>query len=314
MSINYEEVENNELLDNSILKFIPKKCECGSKIHFTENLRMAYCSNDTCMCKIENRVYRAAKILGMKSIGVQEAKALTREFEMISPFQLIMIDDEIDRTSIDNKINIKKDIMRIKCTSYKIYDIVRLIMIDDIEKVAYKIFAGYSSIADAYKDIDRYQVALVAERLCIKSDVSIPLAVNIYNKLQYYKDELMFSETKFNVKKEVGETYRIAIADRVNDYINNAEFIDYLRSVSTGKYNFILVPSVDNETDILIYDKDSLDSKWYNATKINDRYTANQIESGKIELSSVGKSDGLRKIGCKVNIIKSKELITEILK
>jgi len=65
MGLTYEQVEDNELLDEETLAWIPRYCDCGAEIEFTESLRQIYCPNRFCSFKVAARLESMAKDMGV---------------------------------------------------------------------------------------------------------------------------------------------------------------------------------------------------------------------------------------------------------
>src|SRR5699024_10138515 len=98
----------------------------------------------------------------------------------------------------------------------QLWEVVRLAGVPSIETIAYKIFNGYENLTEAYNDIEKNQVPFIAERLGLKNADGSVMAVNIYNTLLQYKDEILFGETHFTVYKPTGITLYMAITGGVN--------------------------------------------------------------------------------------------------
>lgn len=318
MGISYKEVEENNLLDNDILKYIPRKCECGADVEFTDSLRQIYCTNPRCFYKIAARLESMAK--KMKADGWGESTCITvvKEFNMVSPYQVFLLEKEIEKGRTSSVAAFDKKVANIcdrKKRRVRLWEVVSLGGIPNIETIAYKIFDGYNSLKEAYGDIEKYQVPFIAERLGIKSAEGSVMAATVYKTLIEYKDELLFGETQFDIIKQTGITLKIAITGGVNNFRNKAEFIKYLNLRYEGKLNAILLNSVTWETDVLVADGGTTSNKYRNAIKINKKYIEKGLEEGLFkedEIGSLKNERDIHRVGEKILITTSKGLMDKL--
>lgn len=307
MGITYNEVIENELINKDVISKIPRVCECGSNIEFSENLKQAYCSNNQCFYKTAYKIVKVAKYLGLESITTTDAIAICKKYKLKSPFQLVML-DEIDFK--DTKI--KGDILRLKEKTFSLATLARLIMDEDIEKVAEKLFYGYNSVDEFYSDIDEFQLPLISERLGIETMEATALSVRIYNKLNEIREEMYFGETQLKIEKDTRKRLNIVIVGRMNKFVNNGEFIHLLRK-KYSKYRLILMNTVTNTTDIVICDRDKSSNKIMIANKINEESVAKNIKIGALKIEDAGKeSSGVYPLGYRIWISESDKIINKL--
>ncbi|MEM4385433.1 MAG: hypothetical protein QXD03_02660, partial [Candidatus Anstonellales archaeon] len=197
MGIAYSVVEREGLMDSEVLMYIPRACECGAEIHFTESLRQIYCPNDRCIYKVASRIESMAKAMKADGWGNSTCVQVCKEFNIVSPFQVFLLEEVVKRGYRGNIPAFDKKVASI-CDREKrrvrLWEVVKLASIQNIDTIAYKIFGGYDSIEKAYIDIENGQVPFIANKLGIKSSEGSVLAVNIYKTLLMYKDELLFGE------------------------------------------------------------------------------------------------------------------------
>ena len=319
MSIKISDIRENELLPGYIVDIIPNKCECGAEIVLTNSLKQAYCSSDTCYVKIANRMYKMAQKLGLSSVTIDICKYICKNYEISSPYQLFLMEQVLENE--DNKQDepkgFRQAINDISCRdkNMSLWEVVDLSCIPDIEMVAKKLFYGYNSIGDAFDDIEYDKASFIAEKLGIKSSETSVLAVNIYNQLMEHKDELMFGETQFNIIDNERDTIYIAIDGYIEGFKNKSEFIHYLNKLLDYKVNILITNTVSTQLDILVADKDIASNKVKAATKINNDYAEECIQSGKLSYDEIGKFENtsdLHPIGEVIAIVSSKELIERL--
>lgn len=319
MSIRLSDVRENELLPDYIVDIIPDKCECGAEIVLTNSLKQAYCSSDTCYVKMASRMYKMAQKLSLSLITLDICKYICKNYDISSPYQLFLMGQVLE--NVDNRQDEPKGFRQAICNissldvKLSLWEVVDLACIPDLEMVAKKLFYGYNNIGDAFDDIEYDKASFIAEKLGIKSSETSVLAVNIYNQLIKHKDELMFGETQFSIVDDTDKTIYIAIDGYIEGFKNKSEFIHYLNKLLKYKINILLTNTVSTQLDVLVADKDIASNKVKAATKINNDYAEDCIQSGKFSYDEIGKfnnTSDLHPIGEVIAIVSSKELIERL--
>ena len=322
--ITLQEVIDNRLIDQDVLNVIPHSCECGAEIAFTDSLRQIFCTNPRCHYKVAARLEDMAKKLRGKDgeccegWGESTCVAICKHFKLISPFQVFQLSKILGRgysisgvSALDKKIeSICNPVLR----KVELWKVVELAGIPSIASIAYKIFGGYENLNAAFKDIEAGQVPFIANKLGLKSASSSVMAVNVYNTLIEYKDELLYGEKQFDIIVPQGETVYIAITGGVSGYRNKGEFINFINKRYNGQINAMLMNSVTNQVQILIADGDTGSNKFKTATRINNKYRENCISKG-IPESEFGKFKGskdLHPVGEQIFIANSDEVIARL--
>lgn len=305
MGISFKEALESGLVSSQTIKLLPSKCRCGSDMEFSNSLKEIRCSNKNCKVKLYNRVCKLCDKLGL-DITYNEIANIVDKFALISPYQVMMLDglyeenmiSELDIHSIESII---QKIKNIKQSDKLLYEVVELCGIENISKIAKKIFNGFKSIDDAFTEIETGQLAFINERLGIKSQDSCIISLEIYNELISLKDELIFGETQFTIKNTDDIIY-IAFADNVIPFVNKSELIEWLSY--TYNYQFIQVTTVNDYTDILIKNANSISSKIRIARMINEKYVADAINNDTLSLGQINKfkDSELKPIGSKIYI------------
>lgn len=269
MGITREAVEMNELIDEEVLLYIPETCpECGGEIEFTDTLKQIYCSNSRCPSKIAARLESMAKAMKADGWGESTCLAVVNNFGMKSPYQVFLLEGQ---TQCEGVSAFNKKVASICDSSkrrLKLWEVVRLGGIPDIETTAFKIFDGFDTIDEAYEKIEELQVPFIADRLGLKNADNSVMAVSIFNTLMEYKSELQFAETQFDIYSPKGEKLVFVITGGVNGFRNKSEFIQYINSRYSGKIDAVLLNSVSSSVDYLIADGDRESNKYKAASKI----------------------------------------------
>lgn len=246
--ISYQDVIDNELIDDEILEYIPRHCECGGEIEFTESLKQIACNNPKCYFKVASRLENMCKSLKVDGFGESSCVKICRDLKMISPFQALLIGNRtVDgvssfKSKIDNLISELKKPM-------ELWEMVALCNIPGIDSISYKLFGKYSSIEDAYKDFEKYQVPYIASLLGNSGGV---MSANIYNMLMQYKAELQFAESECNIKKLNVPKISIAISETPTGFGTKASYIARLNEILNGKASILLSNTVTKEISYLV--------------------------------------------------------------
>ena len=280
MSISFNEVVHNKLIDNNIISILDKRCKCGSDIVFSDSLKVLMCKNENCAYSIAVRVIEFCKYLDIQ-IEYEEAIYLVKKLNIRTPYQLMMLKEVYDTgmisvSDVENITTIIEQLENVKNNEYYLYQIAEMACIPDIRFIEYKLFDGFESFDIAYDEIENGQVSFINERLGIKNSDSAILSLNIYNKLIDIKDELLFAETQINVR-------------RYNKKIINKYELLRLLDYKYTKYKFCMVTIINSNTDILIKNGDGNTNKFRAAKLINDKHIADEMNSNRLTLSDIGK-------------------------
>lgn len=318
MGITLQEVIDNNLISSDVLAYIPRTCECGAEIEFTDSVRQIYCSNPRCFYKVAARLEAMAKAMQADGWGESTCVTVCKEFKFISPYQVFLLEDYVKKGGQSTVSAFAKKVASI-CDSERrnveLWEVVKLAGIPSIETIAYKIFNGYDNLTDAFNDIEKNQVPFIAEKLGLKNADGSVMAVNVYNTLIKYKEELLFGETQFKIYKPAGQTLHIAITGGVAGFRNKSEFIKYIKDRYKDKVNPMLMNSVTTQVDILIADGDTSSNKYNTAFRLNRKYIEKGLTSGVFTESEIGKfkSDtDLHPVGEKIFITDSRSVFKRL--
>lgn len=291
MGVTYQEVVENELLSDEVIADIPETCECGGLIEFTDTLRQIYCTNPRCAYKIASRLETMAKALNVDGFGEANCIEICKTFKLISPYQVFLLEKKVKEGQTCNVATFEKkitDICNLEIRKKRLWEVVQLGGLPGIDTIAYKLFSGYNSIEEAYNDFEYGEVPFIAEKLGVKNYESGVLAVNVYNTLMEYKQELLFAEKQFIIQRNAGISINIAITHKVHGFKNKPAFIEYLNNRYNGVINAVWAKSVTHEVDILVADGDTSSNKYVTATDYNNKHIEKLIESGDYEENKIG--------------------------
>lgn len=315
--LNLKEIIDNELLESNFINLLPIKCECGSDIEFTESLTEIKCTNKICPYNISKRLYDMLNNLGLTYWSEQDCIDLVIEHNFTTPFQILLIKQlydnniQVNLENLDRRVN---DIENIKNREIELWKIVEIANIRYISTLANKLFSSYDDFESAYEDIDRGQISFISDKLGIMTNESTAIAIKVYNDLLNYREELMFAETQFNIRKHKSNPIRIAIAGNVPGYLNKTSFIKMLNNLYYEFTTFVLDSTISKNTNILIADMNK-STKYRTAVRINEEYISQGIHDGEFSLDEVDKFrkvTDLTKIGEKIAICNEKELLNRL--
>lgn len=276
MAVTFDEVANNGIINNEVLKWIPRNCKCGAQIKFSDSITQVMCSNKNCYCTLSARIRYLIDALGIPKVNNEELEKFVRDKGLISPYQFMIIGQiEKENTGISNIDDVVESVTSLLNREFTIEHIVTMGNHRYIDKVAFDIFAGYKDFKEAYSDIDKGQLALVADKLGVYSSEATIIPMLIYNELIDKKDELIFAGEIFKIKNE-GEPIRIAVVSCVSDYTNKYGLITKLSK--DFKKRFVISSIVDDKTNILICEGNTESVKYRNATLINKKYGYDKIQ------------------------------------
>lgn len=272
--IKYSEVAQNGLIDKNILNTIPMNCDCGAEYVFTDSLNNICCPNRYCHLKIGRRLSQMATMLGVDGLGDTSCNKIAKTFKLKSPAQFyIVAQQELECKGVAGfKKKAKEFKKAIDSTDVDLGTYVKLMSLPGIGSNAKTLFEGYVDINEFFNQLHVLQVSFVADRLGIKLDADASvLAVNTYNTLISYENELKTCVSFFNIKKSKGETINICITGGVEGYTNKGEFIKRLINSFGDKYNIVQQSSVTAKTNILIADhsEEMHSTKYLKANSMN---------------------------------------------
>lgn len=313
MSIGFDEALNNEILSPILLKSIQPRCKCGAKIVFSDSLRTAHCSNKKCIYAVINRVNAINKKLNL-NISDIDIENIVKKLRLTTPYQILMIDvaaknGSITGADIHNIDSVVQNLEKAKQKEYLLYEIAELSGIISIENTAKAIFNGFDSVTEAYNEIDKGQLSFISERLGLSTTEASTLGVEIYNQLIMFMEEFLFAEMQLKIKRYSDYKLNIAFCDNIIPFLNKQEYIEYINSLSKYKFNYI--SSISTSTDILVRNSSENNSKSRAARIINDKFIADSVNNGELNLSDIGifKDGEVKPIGNLIYICKSDELI-----
>lgn len=324
MGITMQEVIDNQLISEEVLDIIPKTCVCGSPIEFTDSLRQIYCSNPRCYYKVAARLEAMAKKLRgpngecCDGWGESTCVKVCKTFKMISPYQVFQLEDMVKKGTTCDVPAFEKKVASIcnpNLRKVELWKVVELAGIPSIESIAYKIFGGYHNFQEAFEDIERGQVAFIANKLGVKNSETSVMAVNVYKTLLEYKDEILYGEKQFDIYEPTGKTLYMCITGGVSGFRNKSEFVQYINNRYNGKVNAMLMNTVTTQVELLVADGDTGSNKFKTAMRLNGKYLENGLKKGEFTSDEVGEfknEKDMHPVGELIYVGNSREVIERL--
>lgn len=289
MSILIDEAFNAGIISDKVYNMLPKKCHCGAKLELSESLRYISCSNKDCKMQLAHRIENMCKILNI-TVTLDTILDIIELADITSPYQVLMVDKLKGKglSNIPDISRITNEVSQVLSKRYYACDVIEACGIEDIALVAQRLAHGFNSMEEFFKEVETSQLNFICERLALNTSELSTLGIKIYNELLHIKDELIFAEYIFNIKK-YEDRLKICFSGSPIEYLNISEFIDNIEK-KTG-YTVCHLATVSIETDILVKALSSDGVKEKIARLINDNFAAEQVNSGNFDIDNIGKED-----------------------
>jgi hypothetical protein len=300
-----QEAFENKVIGYNAYSVLHDKCRCGNSLELSDSLKRVRCSNDKCINNILNRA-EAFCVYNNIELNKDGLLNIIEKLSIISPFQLLELNVAYDNkiiTSADvyNILDVLDTIQDIRSADFELYQLFEMCGDSNISTIAKSLVYGYDSVAELYEELKRAQISYINERLGVVSSEACSLTYEIYTALDKMHEEMIYAESLVNVVKYTDKLY-IAFNDNTGTFLNKSELLSYMQE--KFKYTFVHTETVSEKTDILIKHINTVNSKYKSARLINDRYTAEKVNSGQIDIDDIGifESNKLKPIGSKVYI------------
>lgn len=311
MSILIDEALKCGIITERVYNIIPKKCHCGAKLEMSESLREIRCSDKKCKIKLAKRIENMCKRLKIH-ITFDSILDIIDVADIESPYQILMI-DKLKGRNIPDIARIANEISQALELEYYVCDIIAACGIPDIANVADKLAHGFNSVEEFFSEVENSQLTFICERLSLNTNELSKLGIKIYNEIIGIRDEIVFAEYLFNLRKYKNRL-KIAFAGTPVEYLNISEFIEDIERKT--EYSVCHLATISEDTNILVKSLSSDGVKERMARLINDKFAAEQVNSGKYDIDSIGKEDSssIELIGYKIYIDSPLNVINKLQK
>ena len=272
---------------------LPEFCEtCGAPMEISETLTGLHCSNPRCKDKMVMRIKAICQDLGVLNFGESTIEKFVNYYEPDSPMDIFELELGMPLAEgVSQKVSDDVISQILGKNTMLLWEYVMYANIPFVRTSARKIFQGYRTLEDAYKDIESKGVKLIHDKLGFTGDEVSVQSIKIYNNLIEYKDDLFSAIDKVHIidvsdKKELN----VVCSDQVGDgFSKKSEFYAYVNKEFGDKIHVNFLPSVSKSIDYLV---------WAGADGSPARYT-----------SKVQKVEGYNEKGSHIPIVTAQQFI-----
>ena len=285
-------------LPYSFAEILPEFCDtCDAPMEISETLTGLHCSNPRCKDKMVMRIKALCNDLGILRFGESTIEKFIDYYSPDSPMDIFELEEGMDLgEGISPKISADV-IKQIKGkTVMQLWEYVMYCNIPFVRTSARKIFQGYKTLHDAYKDIEAGEIGFIQDKLGLSRDNVFPVqAMKVYNSLMEFKDDLFSGINNVDIvdmssKKQL----KVVCSSQVgNGFSKKAEFYAYVNNTFADELHVDFLSSVSKNIDYLV---------WIGADGTPATVT-----------NKVSKVMGLNEKGCNIPIVTATQFI-EILR
>lgn len=248
---------------------LPEICEtCGAPMEISETLTGLHCSNPRCKDKMVMRVKAVCNDLGILSFGESTIEKFIDTYNPDSPLDILYLEEGMEvGDGVGEKVSKTITSQIAKKKKMLLWEYVMYANIPGIRTSAQKIFQGYKSLDDAYKDIDDGGVPFIMEKIGTSSDREVPIqAIKIYKNLLEFRDDLYSAIGAVELVDLSGvKELNVVCSDQVgNGFNKKSEFYAYINNNYSDRVHVNFLPSVNKSIDYLV---------WAGADGTSARYT-----------------------------------------
>ena len=126
-----------------------------------------------------------------------------------------------------------------------------------VRTTAMKIFSGYKTLEEAYKDIESGGIAFIQKKMGLtdREGIVSVQAIKVYNSLMEYKDDLLEGVSNVVIlDMSEKKTFKVVCSDQVGGrFSKKAEFYAYVNNTYADKVHCDFLPSVNKSIDYLVW-------------------------------------------------------------
>ncbi len=251
---NYEKYN----LPSRFAECLPETCEvCGSPLWLKESLTELQCSNPRCPDKIAMRISMICDDLNIMYFGDSTIRKFMNYYVVTNPMCIfalrrgMLVSDEISQEVSDKIIEQIESKRRFTLWEYVMYS-----NLPNVKTLAKKIFQGYNSLEDAYRDIESGGVDLIQRKLGISCDGEVSVqAMKVYSTLIEYKKDLFecLEDVEIVNLKGIKEIDVVCSDEIGGGFRKKADFYEYVKSNFGDKVYVNFLGSVKKSINYLIW-------------------------------------------------------------
>lgn len=248
--------EYGDVLPEEFIELIPSVCpSCGSPMGISLSLTGLRCTNKACSDKLTMRIKAICNKLGILNFGESTIEKFLDTYEIDSPLDILGLHRGMDLYRGATPEASLKVISQIEQhRNFLLWEYVQLANLPNIQTSAMAIFKGYSSLEEAYIDIESGGVAFIQSRLGINGNKFSIKSAQIYDTLIEYKNELFSAIGYVNIVKPADIELNIVCSDQVGGRFHTKnEFYSFVKDRYKGKAQINFLSSVKKSIDFLVW-------------------------------------------------------------
>ena len=266
-----EDLKSNYIgygLPKKFIDCIPEYCEsCGSPLEIGESLTGLHCSNPRCVDKIAKRIEMICQDLDIMYFGESAIRKFIDYYGITNPLAIFALEEGMDLSDDVSPIVSEKVINQILSKKdFLLWEYVMCANLPYLKTNARKIFQGYSSLEEAYMDIEDGGVEFIQNSLGIYNEGEVSIqAIKIYNTLMEYKEDLFDCIPNVNIVDLDGvKEINVVCSDEVGTpFKKKSEFYAYIKNEFKDKVHVNFLSSVSKSIDYLVWKGADGSPAWY---------------------------------------------------
>ena len=252
---NYEYLNLPERFADILPEFCPT---CGAPMEISETLTGLHCSNPRCKDKMVMRIKTLCKDLGILNFGESKIEKFIDWYEPTNPMDIFELEEGMPLAP-DVSPKISSDVIsQIKNKNkMQLWEYVMFANLPYVRTTAMKIFSGYKTLEEAYKDIESGGIVFIQKKMGLtdKEGMVSVQAIKVYNSLMEYKDDLLEGVSNVVIlDMSEKKTFKVVCSDQVGGrFSKKAEFYAYVNNTYADKVHCDFLPSVNKSIDYLVW-------------------------------------------------------------
>lgn len=309
MGIRIGDARDSGLVRDSLLDQIPMACKCGSELQLSNRLDRLECTNPNCSDKVALRLYAMLNQMGVQGWDLWVCRRFVNQYKLSSPMQIFYIPSLIDqgteeqdedtlellKAACDPKGLITTNEWKSKPSMLSKPELRELTLVEyvkysttpTVSLVADDLFCGFDNIETAYSYIKLMEVPFISSRLGFKGDKAVTLAIFLYNKVLECESELKYGEKFFSIKDTEGFELRLVVDNEIDTVRNSRELKGLIERRYKGKFNVMIMPNINNQTDAFVTSGYSNSVKAIKANNLNEQYRFKVENDSSIDKSTL---------------------------
>lgn len=237
---------------------LPEFCpSCGAPLEIRETLTGLQCSNPRCVDKIVKRIEMICQDLNILYFGESTIHKFIDYYGITNPMNMFALEKGMiisDEVSPEVSAKIVNQVVEKK--RFLLWEYVMYANLPYIKTNARKIFQGYSTLEEAYNDIELGGVGFIQEKLGIENSGEVSIqAMKTYTTLMEFKEDLFESIVDVHIESMEGKNeLNVVCSDEVGgQFKKKAEFYAYIKNRFGEQVHVNFLSSATKSIDYLIW-------------------------------------------------------------